>query len=169
MKEKAISSNIVWKVTGKPHSGSISQQRKSDKLAYKIKIREGKENEHFSYSNSLHDAFIRKKGGEYWKCWKAQFGSNNNFVSRQVNGLADKNYIAAKFAEHFTESCSPNCDLRNAQLKAEYEAMRSKYVGLSYSDDHAFDVELVDKIIIELKKNKAAGLDNLTAEHALAV
>ena len=43
--------------------------------------------------------------------------------------------------------------------------MRSKYVSLSYSDDHAFDVELVDKIIIELKKNKVAGLDNLTAEH----
>ena len=53
MKEKAISSNIVWKVTGKPHSGSISQQRKSDKLAYKIKIREGKENELFSYSKSI--------------------------------------------------------------------------------------------------------------------
>ena len=43
--------------------------------------------------------------------------------------------------------------------------MRTKYVGLPYSDDHAFDVELVDKIITELKKNKAAGLDYLTAEH----
>ena len=66
---------------------------------------------------------------------------------------------------HFVKSCSPNCDLRNAQLKADYEAMRTKYVGLPYSDDHAFDVELVDKIITELKRNKAAGLDYLTAEH----
>ena len=49
--------------------------------------------------------------------------------------------LRQKFAEHFAESCSPNCDLRNAQLKAEYEAMRPKYVGLPYSDDHAFDVE----------------------------
>ena len=89
----------------------------------------------------------------------------DNFVSRQVNGLADKNDIAVKFDEHFAEECSPNCDLRNAQLKAEYEAMRPKYVDLLYSYDHAFDVELVDKIITELKKNKAAGLDNLTAEH----
>ena len=47
-KEKAISSNKVWKAAGKPHSGPIFQQRKSDKLAYKIKIREGKENELFS-------------------------------------------------------------------------------------------------------------------------
>ena len=78
--------------------------------------------------------------------------------------LADKK-IAAKFAEHFATLCSSNCNLRNAQLKADYEAMRPKYVGLPYSDDHAFDVELADKIITELKKNKAAGLDNLTAEH----
>ena len=37
--------------------------------------------------------------------------------------------------------------------------MRTKYVGLPYSDDHAFDVELVDKIINEIKRT------NLTAEH----
>ena len=48
LKEKAISSNKVWKAAGKPHSGPIFQQRKSDKLAYKFKIREGKENERFS-------------------------------------------------------------------------------------------------------------------------
>ena len=160
MKEKSISSNKVWKAAGKPHSVPIFQQRKSDKLADTIKIREGKENEQFSYSNSLHDALSEKEGGDFWKCCKAKFGSNNNFVSRQFNGLADKNDIVAKFAEHFAESCSPNCDLRNAQLKADYEAMRTKYVGLAYSDDHAFDVELMDKIITELKKYKAAGLDN---------
>ena len=120
-------------------------------------MREGKENEQFSYSNSLYDALSEKEGGEFWKCWKDKCGSNNNFVSRQVNGLVNKNDIAAKFAEHFAESCSPNCDLRNAQLKAEYEAMRPKYVGLPYSDDHAFDVELVDKIITELKRRKLLG------------
>ena len=43
--------------------------------------------------------------------------------------------------------------------------MRTKYVGLPYSDDQAFDVELVDKIITEFKKNKAAGLDKSIAEH----
>ena len=43
--------------------------------------------------------------------------------------------------------------------------MRTKDGGLPYSDGHAFDVELVDKKITELKKNKASGLDNLTAEH----
>ena len=90
-------------------------------MAYKDKIREGKENEQFSYSNGLRDA-LSQNGGEFWKCWTAKFGSNNNFISRQVNGLADKNALADKFAEHFSKSYSPICDLRNAQLKADYEA-----------------------------------------------
>ena len=30
--------------------------------------------------------------------------------------------------------------------------MKTKYVGLPYSDDHAFDVELVDKITLDLSK-----------------
>ena len=42
--EKATSSNKVWKTTGKPHSGPMYEQRKSDKLAYQIKLRECKEN-----------------------------------------------------------------------------------------------------------------------------
>ena len=70
-------------------------------------------------------------------------------VSRQVNGLSDKNAIEAQFAENFAESCSLNCYLRNAQLKADYEAMRNKYVVLPYSCDNVFDVELVDEIITE--------------------
>ena len=73
LNEKAISSNKVWKAAGKPPSGPIIQQLKSDKLASKIKIREGKENEKFSYSNGLHDALSEKEGGECWKCWKAKF------------------------------------------------------------------------------------------------
>ena len=38
LKKKAISSNKIWNAAGKPHSGPIFQQRKSDKLAYKIII-----------------------------------------------------------------------------------------------------------------------------------
>ena len=62
---------------------------------------------------------------------------------------ADKNAIAAKFAERVAETCSPNCDLRTARLKSDYAAMGTKYVGPPYSDDHAFAVALVDKIIRE--------------------
>ena len=66
--------------------GPICQQRKSDKLAYTNKIREGKEIDQFSYSNSLHDVLSVKEGSDFLKCWKAKFWINNNFVSRQING-----------------------------------------------------------------------------------
>ena len=41
----------------------------------------------------------------------------------------------------------------------------NKYDGLAHSDDHAFDVGSVNKIITELEKKTAARLDNLTVEH----
>ena len=71
---------------------------------------------------------------------KINFDNIHNFASRQVNGLANKNAIEAQFAENFAESCSLNCYLHNAQLKADYGAMRNKYVGIPYSYDNVFDV-----------------------------
>ena len=95
-----MSSNKVWKAAEKPHSGPIFQfqQRKSDTLTYVLKSREIRKNEQLGYSNGLHDALSEQIVGGFWKCWKAKFGSNNNFMSRQVNGLAHKYVIAAKFA-----------------------------------------------------------------------
>ena len=71
-----IKSSIYWRRKklarikyGRPQEslirGPIFQQRKSDKLAYKIKIREGKANEQFSYSNCLHDALSVKRILQY--------------------------------------------------------------------------------------------------------
>ena len=89
MKEKAICSNKLWKAAGKPHSVPIFLQRKSDKSAYKIKIREGKEISR-SVIQIVYMMHYQKKSDEFWKCWNAKFGSNNNVVSHQVNGLEIK-------------------------------------------------------------------------------
>jgi hypothetical protein len=42
---------------------------------------------------------------------------------------------------------------------------RETYSGAPFLTDYLFDVELVSKIIMNLKGGKAAGLDNLSAEH----
>ena len=63
-----LSDHLLLHIERKPHLGPIFMQRNSDKLVYKIKIREGKENELFDYSNSLHDALSEKEGGEFWNC-----------------------------------------------------------------------------------------------------
>ena len=41
------------------------------------------------------------------------------------------------------------------------------YVGDPFLDDYKFDVELIEDALIEMKRSKAAGLDELTVEHVI--
>ena len=50
-------------------------------------------------------------------------------------------------------------------FKAQYLAYRAKYFGSSLTNQHAFDVELLSRLINSLKRGKDAGLDELTSEH----
>jgi hypothetical protein len=43
--------------------------------------------------------------------------------------------------------------------------MRSTYVGSPLIDEYKFDAQLVEQVISDMKRGKAAGLDNLTVEH----
>ena len=43
--------------------------------------------------------------------------------------------------------------------------MRRDYKGSSGGEAQSIDAELIDSVISKFKKNKAAGLDTLTAEH----
>ena len=43
--------------------------------------------------------------------------------------------------------------------------MRDKYCGFPLTDDNTFDTESVSKIILELKRGKAADIDGLSVEH----
>ena len=43
--------------------------------------------------------------------------------------------------------------------------MRVDYTGETLFDDYIADIELIDTIIYNLKKGRAAGTDHLTAEH----
>jgi exonuclease III len=164
LKDNAIKSHKLWKAAGKPRSGLIFQNYQSDKSLFKKRIREAQLEETWSYSNELHDALLQKSGNTFWKCWKSKF-NNQNLSINQVNGLVDEQQIANKFADHFSKACSNFSNERNSDLKQQYNNMRSIYDGFPYTADYWFDVELIDKVITELKRGKAAGLDNLTAEH----
>jgi len=48
-----------------------------------------------------------------------------------------------------------------------YENKRSNYCGSPHSDQYEFDVELVDQVVHNMKRGKAAGLDSITVEHLL--
>ena len=50
---------------GKPHTGPIYTHKKSDKLAYKLHIRQGFNSEKLSFSNALHEAISHKSGNDF--------------------------------------------------------------------------------------------------------
>jgi len=62
LKINAISSCRAWKEAGKPKYGVIFTAYKKDKLLYKKRIREERNNETTSYTNDLHEALMKKMG-----------------------------------------------------------------------------------------------------------
>ena len=72
--------------------------KKSDKLAFKLRIRQGFNSEKSSFSNDLHEALSHKSGNDFWNSWRSKFGTANK-QPHQINCLADERDVANKFAE----------------------------------------------------------------------
>ena len=62
-----------WKATHR----SYLHQQKSDKLAYKLRIRQGFNSEKLSFFNDLHEALSHKSGNDFWNTWLSKFGTAN--------------------------------------------------------------------------------------------
>jgi len=116
------------------------------------------------FTNDLHEALLRKSNQEFGKIWKAKFP--NAFADVvQVDGIADCDTVATNFARHFESICKSSNTDRNEALKAEYKTYRAKYFGIPLTDQQAFDAELLSRLINNLNRGKAAGLDELSSEH----
>ena len=83
-----------------------------------------------------------------------------------MEGLTDHQQIAEKFQAHFAKLSSA-AGLDAGNMHSNYESKRLNYVGFPYLQEHKFDAELVENIIVNLTRGKAAGLDGLTAEHLI--
>lgn len=164
LKEESINSNRLWKSAGKPRRGSLFNNRQRCRMQYRKRIRECQRESTVSYSNDLNDALMQKHGTDFWKCWNSKFEVNNQ-KCEQVDGYTDSESIAAKFASHFETAYSSVSVSRAQELETEYLNLRKDYSGYPLTNENLFDVELVSKVITDLKRGKAAGLDLLSAEH----
>ena len=167
LKSESIEAHRLWISAGRPRTGSIACQARSAKLRYKNEIRKCQKQEMTSYTNDLHDALVQKDGTTFWKVWKSKFDSRSNKIT-VVDGLSDAHSVAAKFADHFESCCCSSVTADgSSRLENVYHAMRDDYNGMPFDDIFTFDVELVDDSIRSLKRGKAAGLDELSAEHLI--
>ena len=121
-------------------------------------------------SNSLHDSLILKNQVNFWKTWKSKFGIKNS-LPLFINGKSGNNDICEEFAKSFSTACSPNSEERNSKLHSEFVELKASYY--SGDDEHRVysktvaTVELIDHIVNNLQRGKAASVDNLTAEHIM--
>jgi len=166
LKEAAIKSHQIWKAAGKPRSGACFSQMSKDKSTYKSAIRDEQAREKSVYSNDLHEALLQKENVTFWNCWRSKFGSKDH-RPHQVDGLVDETEISNKFAEFFSEACSPRSIEGAQRLKDLYNVARPNYIGAPYTSDLVFDASLVENVVVNMRRGKAAGLDGLSAEHLL--
>jgi len=163
LKDESIESNEEWKAAGKPRYGPIFDRRQACRLRYRRRIRETNRSTQSVYTNDLHECLLSKNGPSFWKCWRSKFETRNKCI--QVDGSIDSEVVANKFANHFHKAYSCNNTSRAAELYSEYRTNRCNYQGLPLTED--FNVELVSRVIYNMKRGKAADLDSLTAEHLL--
>jgi hypothetical protein len=164
LKDNAMQSSSIWKEAGKPRSGLIFNQYRSDKQAYRLAIRQHKDDDARVYSNDLHDMLVEKQGPRFWSVWRSKFGAKDTGVTH-VDGVADNRIIVDKFVTYFQKVCNNVSSSGSSRLCEDYSRMRQEYSGDPYLKDHNFDACLVERVISGMKRGKAAGLDNLSAEH----
>lgn len=163
LKKDSMDTNKLWKAAGKPRSGPIFTRRQSSRLLYRKRLRDEQKAETYSYSNDLHEALIRKDSVNFWKCWRAKLDTSNRCA--EVGGCVDSAVIVNKFANHFSSSyrCSSYSQADN--LRIEYERLRGSYCGHPVIDNELFETEVICRIISNMKRGKAPGIDGLSVEH----
>lgn len=164
LKVKSVETDRLWKEMGRPRAGEVYLQRTSAKQQYRQAIRLAQNSSTTVFTNDLHEALIRKQGKQFWNVWNSKFNCKPQ-SQLQVDGQVDPLYIANSFADHFSKICQPLNHEISSRLKCQYEISRSNYIGDPCTTELSFDTELVENIIVHLKRGKAAGLDALTAEH----
>jgi exonuclease III len=164
LKQRAFESHTEWVVAGKPKAGLIAEVMKSEKYTYKLAIRKYKLAESKGVSDSLLESLHRNDSNSFWQVWRSKLGVARS-LPKVVNGECDQKIISESFATHFANACSNNSEVRSRQLQTEYLSKKKTYKR--YYDLRKFILsdEEVFNFISKLKRGKAPGLDNLTAEH----
>ena len=168
LKQKSIDAFCIWKDAGRPRSGVIFNIYKDAKYAYKLCINRSRREKDLSISNELHEALCSKDNTHFWNSWKSKFKSNTKAChAKIVSGLTDSSEIANGFSNYFGNTCKPNTQSYNVLKIKEFNNKLVNYFGDILTCDDLLTIELVCKVICELKTGRASGLDGVTTEHLL--
>ena len=162
LKNESIFTFNLWKSAGRPQSGAVFEMKKNAKYRYKLAIRDAANQFEDKFNDVLLDSYMNKDFNSFWRCWKKKTCSNKNQKTNYVDGCSVDIDIANKFADHF----SVMCDKKNGPMTRP--TIYDDSYTLYETHDWLLNVDDVRNAICNsLKKGKAAGADNITAEHIL--
>ena len=155
----------VWITAGKPRSGQIFDLKKNAHYKYKLGVRDAITAYEGRFTDDLLEYYLHKDMNKFWLTWRKISNSVSPVVSH-VEGETDDVVIANKFADFFNISDS-EFDLNNKTTADAVDATGSIDDVYEFHE-HNFTVEDIDNAIRNnLKTGKAAGSDNIVAEHII--
>ena len=167
LKSSSVASFRTWQAAGKPRAGPVHDEMCLHRLRYKKAIRENDTNIIVDVSNDLHDALIKKDSCQFWKTWKSKINKNANRVS--IEGYSEADVIVDEFAKFFETSGASNSVKRDLEIYLEFTTAYNNYKNNCFVNNKIksfeFDTVMIESIISQLKNGKAAGVDELMAEH----
>jgi len=109
----------------------------------------------------IHEALLNKNGPAFWRS-KFECEKRQDFL---IDGTSSTEEIIDKFVEYFKQIGCNMTEAGNQALFDKYISRRGSYVGTRHSTDFEFDASLLESVISGMKRDKAPGLDGLSAEH----
>ena len=160
LKHKSIFWHDIWLSSGRLDSGWLYQFKTSCKYKYKLGIKQAYLNYESKFSDEFCSHFLNKDLPQFWRSWNKQFRKN---ITKQIhlNGHSDDSEIANIFAANFEKVFTMNNYVPDFSFIDDVVSENSS----SECSDILFSVDLIDKCINDLKKGKACGPDDISAEH----
>ena len=165
LKQKCIDMTHLWSSVGRPRSGSINAERLRCKYAYKQAIKAARQENDREFNDDLLDKFCQKDDVNFWKSWRKRFCSNSLKPTNMLNVSGTSN-VMNEFSEYYSRVMQPNTMNADAFMNDEvvYLLQNEQYLE---SDSPVVTISDIEFCIGNLKRNKAAGPDNITSEHVI--
>jgi len=132
---------------------------------YKKHLNKLKNNSAGKITDSMHNDLLSKNKKAFWKTWKTKMGKKIK-SNKTIDGLSSYSDIAAAFADVFKTNCTPNSNTFHKQSNLFFCRDFNEYM-IGKNDDYSIEVEIVDKTIREISKNKTPSSDGLSAKHLI--
>jgi hypothetical protein len=150
----------MWILCGRPRNGPVYDLMRSAKYKYKQAIRNAVKEYENKFSDELYEQLLAKDMFSFWKSWSRR-AAHGRVRASCIDGKIKDVDIAEVFKGKFSNIASDVSQLDDNAVNID-EPM---HVNIN---DWLFTVENIDNAVFnQMKRGKAAGIDNLCLEHII--